>query len=198
MDREEQAELLIRSYLTAMEGRNPGSRDHARRVAAMAEKLAALIGFDGEALCTVRRAALLHDVGKLGVRDAVIRKPGPLTDAEYAEVKDHPIFGGLWLMGAPSLSACRDGVLYHHERWDGTGYPEGLSGRAIPLIARILAVVDVYDALTSDRVYRKAWPVHQALGLIAEQAGAMFDPAIVHLFLRAAASVGLMPLATAA
>lgn len=188
-----QIDLLIRAYLTAMEARDPGARGHALRVAAMATRLAALLGFTESGLRQIRRAGLLHDVGKLAVRDTVIRKPSTLTPEERREVEGHATYSGLWLVGCPALHGCMPAVLCHHERWDGSGYPLGLHGREIPLSARILAVADVYDALVSDRVYRAAWPPAQALTILAEGAGSLFDPALIKLFLRATATVGVVP-----
>jgi HD-GYP domain-containing protein (c-di-GMP phosphodiesterase class II) len=182
---ERRADMLVHVCLIEMERRDPGARAHAEHVAAMAEAIAAVMGFSEPALRTVRRAGLLHDVGKLGVRDAVLRKPERLTSDEYVEVQAHSLNGGRWLRAIPVLHACLPGVVHHHERWDGSGYPGHLAGRAIPLLARILAVADVFDALTSDRVYRPALPVGEAIDLIAQGAGTLFDPAIVALFLRA-------------
>jgi len=139
----------------------------------------------------------MHDVGKLAVRDQVLLKNGPLTAVERSEVEEHPTYGGLWLMAIPELHACLPAVLHHHERWDGSGYPLGLREREIPLAARILAVVDVYEALVSTRVYRSAWQPDQALSVLRSGAGTLFDPAITALFLSAAATVGLTPVAAA-
>jgi HD-GYP domain-containing protein (c-di-GMP phosphodiesterase class II) len=187
--KERQADMLVRSYLTAMEHRQPGSRAHAEHVAAIAKAIAAVLGFSEPALTQIHRAGLLHDVGKLGVRDDVLGKPGKLTADEYAEVKDHSVYGGLWLMGHPVLGEAVPAVLHHHERWNGTGYPMGLAGQDIPLTARILAVADVYDALTTARVYRGELPAHQAIAIMVEGSGTLFDPSIVAVFLRAIASV---------
>jgi HD-GYP domain-containing protein (c-di-GMP phosphodiesterase class II) len=195
---ERQVALLIRTYLTALEQRHPGSRGHAERVAAMAEVIARVIGFQGAALRQVRRAGLLHDIGKLGLADAILGKPGRLTDAEYAAIQAHPVYSALFLVGVPALVGALPGILHHHERWDGTGYPLRLAGRAIPLAARILAVVDVFDALRSDRVYRPALPLPQALAIIAEGAGTHFDPAIVQIFLAAVRAAEPPPLVSAA
>ena len=194
---EAQTDLLIRAYLSAMEAREPGARSHAQRVAAMAERLAAAMGFTGVALVHMRWAGLMHDVGKLAVRDKVLLKAGPLTPEERSEVEEHPTYAGLWLMTIPELHACLPAILHHHERWDGSGYPMGLRGREIPLAARILAVVDVYEALVSDRAYRSAWQPDQALTVLRTGAGTLFDPAITALFLSAAATAGLTPVAAA-
>lgn len=131
-----------------------------------------------------RRGAILHDVGKIGIPDSILLKPGPLTEEEWAVMKKHPVYAYEWLSGIPFLKKALEIPYCHHERWDGSGYPRGLKGLEIPLSTRIFAVVDVYDALTSDRPYRKAWPREKALAYIQEQAGKQFDPEVAEAFLR--------------
>lgn len=133
----------------------------------------------------VRRGTLLHDIGKMGVPDSILRKPGPLTDDEWAVMKTHPQ-KALDMLGAIEFLVPALDIPYcHHERWDGTGYPRGLAGEEIPLVARIFAVVDVYDALTSDRHYRPGWNHDRAIAYIREESGRHFDPVAVEAFLAA-------------
>ena len=133
----------------------------------------------------VRRGTLLHDIGKMAVPDSILQKPGPLTDDEWKVMKTHPEKAREMLASIDFLAPALDIPCCHHERWDGTGYPQRLVGEEIPLVARIFAVVDVYDALTSDRPYRKGWSPQRALAHIREQAGQHFDPAVVEAFLTA-------------
>ncbi len=134
-------------------------------------------------LVHVQRGALLHDIGKMGIADAVLLKPGPLTPEERLEMQRHPGYAVDLLAPIQFLRPAMDIPHHHHEKWDGTGYPEGLRGAAIPLTARAFAVVDVFDALTNDRPYRPAWPRARVLAYLEEQAGSHFDPAIVRAFL---------------
>jgi len=142
----------------------------------------------------VSNAAILHDIGKIAIPDEILNKPGKLTETEFETMKQHTVIGGEMLaaadkrfteqIGAQSyLSLAQAIALHHHEKWDGTGYPEGLSGDEIPLAARITALCDVYDAVTSDRVYKKAWSHEEALDLIHKGRGSHFDPVITYVFL---------------
>ena len=130
----------------------------------------------------LRRAALLHDIGKIGVDDRILRKPGPLSKAEFAEIREHPLTGYDMLKGLPFLQESLAAVRHHHERWDGTGYPDRLKGQAIPLIVRILSVADVFDATSSKRVYRTGESLGFACKVIKEGAGTQFDPTVVKAF----------------
>ena len=132
----------------------------------------------------IEMAAPLHDMGKIAIPDSILLKPGPLTEEEWAVMKLHPVYAYEWLSGIPFLKKALEVPYAHHERWDGSGYPRGLKGLEIPLSARIFAVADVYDALTSDRPYRKAWPKEKALAYIREEAGKQFDPEVVEAFLK--------------
>jgi HD-GYP domain-containing protein (c-di-GMP phosphodiesterase class II) len=134
-------------------------------------------------LVHVRRGALLHDMGKLGVPDTILFKPGKLTDEEWTVMHQHPMYAYELLSPIVYLRPALDIPYCHHEKWDGTGYPRGLKGEEIPLAARIFALVDVWDALRSDRPYRPAWSEEEALEYIREQAGKHFDPATVKVFL---------------
>ena len=134
-------------------------------------------------LVHTRRGALLHDIGKMGVPDDILHKPGPLTEEEWEIMRKHPVYAFELLTPIEFLRSALDLPYCHHEKWDGTGYPRGLKGLQIPLPARIFAVADVWDALTSDRPYRKAWTEEQALEYIQQQAGLHFDPEVVMVFL---------------
>jgi HD-GYP domain-containing protein (c-di-GMP phosphodiesterase class II) len=148
----------------------------------MTVKLARSLGLGEEELAQVRWGALLHDIGKMGVPDAILLKPGPLTDEEWVAMKKHPAFAYEMLSPIHYLKAALDIPYCHHEKWDGTGYPRGLQGEQIPLAARIFAVVDVWDALTSDRPYRRAWAEEKARQHIQAGSGTHFDPQVVLIF----------------
>lgn len=160
---------------------------HTRRVGESAAATAVALGLSGEAVEVIRRAAPLHDVGKIGVPDSILLKPGRLTPDEFEVVKMHTDIGARILSGGRSeyLRAAEEIAHSHHERWDGLGYPQGLAGESIPLAARIVAVADFFDALTHDRPYRRAWSPAETLEEIAEGAGSQFDPEIATAFLRA-------------
>jgi HD-GYP domain-containing protein (c-di-GMP phosphodiesterase class II) len=134
-------------------------------------------------LTHIRRGALLHDIGKMGVADSILLKPDPLTDEEWVEMRRHPELAHDMLSSIRYLKLALDIPYCHHEKWDGTGYPRGLKGDAIPIAARIFAVVDVWDAVTSDRPYRKGWTREKALEHIKDQSGRYFDPRVVDFFL---------------
>jgi putative two-component system response regulator len=170
-----------------MHAKQPELDEHSGRVAHLAACVARHLGLDGESLDEVTRAAELHDVGKLGIPDSVLRKHSALDDAEWTLMRTHPELGLNLLDRAGQSSRETLAVLYHHERLDGSGYPDGLAGEAIPLEARIIAVADVYDALTSARAYREAWPPARALALIDAESGTKLDPrcvAALHRVLR--------------
>jgi PAS domain S-box-containing protein/putative nucleotidyltransferase with HDIG domain len=182
---------LLLAYDTTIEGwsraldlRDRETEGHTQRVTELAERLARAMGIGETALVHIRRGALLHDIGKMGVPDRILLKPAKLTDEEWAIMRQHPQFAFELLAPIAFLRPALDIPGCHHEKWDGTGYPRGLKGEQIPLAARLFAVVDVWDALTSDRPYRKAWPEDAALAYLREQAGKHFDPQAVGLFLR--------------
>lgn len=174
----------IAGWGQALELRDHETRNHTRRVTELTMKLAQLMGIDEEQLIHMRRGALLHDIGKIGVPDAILNKPGPLTKEEWAIMRRHPQLAHEMLYPIEFLRTAIDIPYCHHEKWDGSGYPRGLKGDEIPLAARIFAVADVWDALTSDRPYRKAWPRQKALRYIKDGAGTHFDPQVTTLFLR--------------
>ncbi|MDM7324856.1 MAG: PAS domain S-box protein [Thermus sp.] len=177
-------DLTLWGWARAVELRDQETAGHTERVTELAVRLSKALGVPEEDLEHIRRGAILHDVGKIGIPDSILLKPGPLTEEEWAIMKKHPVYAYEWLSGIPFLKKALEIPYAHHERWDGSGYPRGLKGLEIPLFARIFAVVDVYDALTSDRPYRKAWPKEKALAYLREQAGKGLDPEVVVTFLR--------------
>jgi len=176
-------DTTIEGWTQALELRDRETEGHTRRVADLTVKLAQALGVSSEDLIHIRRGALLHDIGKMGIPDRILLKPGPLTPEEWEIMKKHPVYAWELLSPIEYLRPAIDIPYYHHERWDGTGYPRGLKGEEIPLSARIFAVVDVWDALISDRPYRPAWPQEKALEHIKEQSGHHFDPRVVEKFL---------------
>ncbi len=169
----------------AIEARDPHSSGHAVRVGVMAEVVASRLGWDEADVEILRLGAALHDVGKLVVPERILRKPGPLDADELAELRRHPEEGARIVARHSALQLVVPVVLYHHERWDGTGYPVGLEGEAIPAEARVLAVVDSFDALTTDRSYRRATTEEVAVTELERCAGTQFDPEIVRVFVEA-------------
>lgn len=176
-------DAAIEGWARALDLREHETGGHARRVTELAQRLGGRLGLGEDALENLRHGALLHDVGKIGVRDAVLSKPGPLDDDEWAEMRKHTVLGHELLVGLPGLRASTAVVRSHHERWDGSGYPDGLAGTAIPRLARIFAVVDVYDALRSDRPYRRAWTEDEVRAYLRDERGRQFDPQAVDAFL---------------
>ncbi|MFZ5888984.1 MAG: HD-GYP domain-containing protein [Chloroflexota bacterium] len=173
----------IEGWAHALELRDKETEGHTRRVTDLTLHLARAIGMTEEMLVHVRRGALLHDIGKMGVPDEILLKPGKLTEEEWGIMRQHPQYAYDLLSPIAYLHPALDIPYCHHEKWDGSGYPRGLKSEEIPLSARIFAVVDVWDALTSDRPYRKAWSKEKALEYLQEQSGKHFDPKIVGLFL---------------
>jgi putative nucleotidyltransferase with HDIG domain len=174
----------IEGWSRVLDLRDQETEGHTQRVATLAVRLASAMGLAGDELANLRRGALLHDIGKMAVSDRILHKQGELTPAEMREMQRHPQYAYEMLSSIAYLRNALDIPYCHHEKWDGTGYPRGLRGEAIPLAARIFAVVDVWDALTSERPYRTAWSAAQARAYLQEQAGKYFDPRIVEVFLR--------------
>lgn len=172
----------IETLARAIDARDASTFGHSARVAAISLEIADAMFVPEKEKEALRRAALLHDIGKIGVQDKVLRKPGPLTESEADEMREHSQIGFDMLKGLPFLKPSLPGVLHHHERWDGAGYPSGLGGTAIPLQVRILAVADVFDALTSDRPYREGLSFHAAAVVIRNASGLQFDPDVVSAF----------------
>jgi putative two-component system response regulator len=183
----EQSRLEILDRLAqAAEYRDDETQQHARRIGRAAGALAHQLGLPAKAAREIRRAAPLHDIGKIGIPDQILLKPGKLTDEEFDVIRTHTTIGAQLLSGsqAPLLQRAEEIALTHHERWDGSGYPNGLAGDRIPIAGRIVSVVDVFDALTHDRPYKDAWPIGEAVEEILRQAGRQFDPAVVEAFQR--------------
>jgi putative nucleotidyltransferase with HDIG domain len=169
----------IAGWVAALELREKETAIHSRQVVEMTIKLAHKMGIKAGDLIHVWRGAYLHDIGKMAIPDAILLKPGQLTEEEWEVMRQHPSLAYQMLSGISYLRPALDIPYGHHEKWDGTGYPRGLAGENIPLTARIFAVVDVWQALTSDRVYRKAWSEENAIEYIQDNSGTHFDPSVV-------------------
>ena len=182
--RKTQEETIIR-LLTALESRDEETGGHVRRIGLFSAHLAEAAGWTQEEVEDIRLAAPMHDIGKIGVPDAILRKEGPLTTDEFEVIKSHTTIGGQILGDSefPMLQMAHEIALYHHERFDGGGYPEDRKEEDIPVAARIVALVDVYDALSQDRVYRKACPLEEVLESMRQSSGSHFDPQFFDLFL---------------
>lgn len=169
----------IHRLARAVESRDTDTGDHIERISELAARIGERLGLEPERVELLRIASPMHDVGKIGISDSILRKPGPLTPEERAEMQQHTHIGFEILSGSGSrlLDLAAEIALTHHEHWDGNGYPRGLCGDEIPLEGRIAAVVDVFDALTSDRVYRPAYPLEEAVEIMARGRGTHFDPA---------------------
>ena len=163
----------------ALAAKDAGTAEHARQVAALAERVGARLGMRGAELRALRWGALLHDVGKIELRDELLAKPGILTEREFDEVKQHTVVGARMVERVARLGKVHQLVRWSHERWDGTGYPDGLAGTAIPLGSRVIFACDAYDAMVSDRPYRAAMSLDEALGELRAGAGSQFDPEVV-------------------
>jgi putative two-component system response regulator len=172
----------IEGWSNALDLRDKEVEGHSKRVTEIALKFARAAGFAEQNLAHIRRGALLHDVGKLGIPDSILLKPAKLTDDEWQVMRMHPVYAYQWLSSIAFLLPALDIPYCHHEKWDGTGYPRGLKADAIPLAARLFAIVDVWDALCSDRLYRKAMSKADALEYIRSQAGSYFDPDLIKVF----------------
>jgi response regulator RpfG family c-di-GMP phosphodiesterase len=186
MDRLQSSYLdMVHALASALDARDRNTRDHTDRVCHLAECIALEMGWGQEQLPELWLGCVLHDIGKIGVPDTILQKPGPLTDEEFELMKTHTICGARIVESIPYLRPAIPYILHHHEKFDGTGYPHGLKGQDIPEEARLLAVVDTFDAIISDRPYRKGRSVAVALAEIQAYAGTQFDPAIVDAFMRA-------------
>lgn len=175
---------FIGSLANALDARDPYTAGHSRRVSQLACAAAAAMDHDPEDVERVRVGALLHDIGKIGIADSVLQNPGRLTSEEFALVRQHPVIGRHILEGVHGLAPFLDAVELHHENWDGTGYPKGLVGEQTPLDARIIHVADAYDAMTTDRSYRRGYSHERAIAVLKENAGTQFDPAVVDVVIR--------------
>jgi putative nucleotidyltransferase with HDIG domain len=172
----------IQGWSAALDLRDRETEGHSRRVTEVTVLMARAMGLSDAEIVHIRRGALLHDIGKMGIPDAILLKPGPLTDDEWVIMRKHPEYAYSLLSGIDFLRPALDIPLYHHEKWDGTGYPHRLQGADIPLSARIFAIVDVWDALSSDRPYRAAWAPSKVMDHLRSLAGTHFDPAVVDVF----------------
>lgn len=177
---------LFTTLALALDARDAYTAGHSVRVAQYSVLIGEQAKLDNETLDLLRKSALLHDIGKIGIRDSILLKDGRLTEEEFTEIKTHPVIGATILSQVQpkeEMESLIPGVKYHHERFDGLGYPEGLKGDSIPLFGRIMAVADAYDAMTSDRPYRKGMPYQKALSIIEEGKGTQWDPYFAQLFI---------------
>jgi response regulator RpfG family c-di-GMP phosphodiesterase len=177
-------EATLEGWVRALDLRDKETEGHTQRVTEMTLRLARELGWSNGEAVHLRRGALLHDIGKIGVPDRILLKPGPLTEDEWEVMRRHPVYAYRMLSPITYLGKALDIPYSHHERWDGGGYPRGLKGEQIPLAARLFAVADVWDALSFDRPYRSAWPRERVRLYLREQAGKHFDPQVVETFLR--------------
>jgi ribonuclease P protein subunit RPR2 len=176
------ARELVRALSNAVEARDAYTSKHAERVAAYALELARALGTSLADRAEIEFGFLLHDIGKVAIKDSILHKPGPLSAEEHELMRHHTLVGADIVRGIEFLEPAAEVIRSHHERWDGTGYPDGLQGEQIPLAARVFAVADVLDALTTERPYRPASPLADARAAIASESGHQFDPAVVEAF----------------
>lgn len=176
-------DVTLEGWARALELRDQETEGHTRRVTELTVRLAKAMGYEGEELNHIRRGALLHDIGKMGIPDRILLKPDKLTDDEHEIMKKHPVYAYEMLYPIEKLRPALDIPHRHHEKWDGSGYPDGLKGKEIPLAARIFSVVDVWDALRSERPYRGPWSAGQVRAHLREHSGTHFDPSVVEAFL---------------
>jgi putative two-component system response regulator len=179
----EQTELVIFSLAASVEAKDPSTGEHIKRLVRYATALGEALDLSQHELMVLRYGAILHDIGKVGVSEAILRKPGPLDENEWSEMREHPTIGQRICGPLRFSSEVGPIIRHHHERWDGQGYTDGLAGEDIPRLARVIAVVDAFDAMTSDRPYRRALAVDDTLRLLTEGAGSQWDPTIVEAFL---------------
>ena len=175
---------VVRALVSAVDSRDPYTCGHSERVALYARRLAQEVGLDDDACEKIYLTGLLHDLGKIGISDSVLKKCGPLTEEEFAEIEQHPDLGWAILHELEQFDYVLPGVLHHHERYDGKGYPDKLRSEEIPLEGRLLAVVDSFDAMTSDRPYRNGMPIEKAIEIFGDGAGTQWDAEMVDAFLR--------------
>ena len=176
-------QATLEGWVRALDLRDKETEGHTQRVTVLTERLARSMGVEGDALEHIRRGALLHDIGKMGIPDSILLKPGDLTEDERALIRQHPVFAYHMLSPIEFLRPALDIPYCHHEKWDGSGYPRGLKGMEIPFAARVFPVIDVWDALVSNRPYRKALPHEEVRQIIKSDAGKHFDPNVVKAFL---------------
>src|SRR6266498_3896861 len=182
-DLEKAYQATLEGWVHALDLKDKETEGHTRRVTILTERLARSMGVEGDTLVHITRGALLHDIGKMGIPDSILLKPGELTEDERALMRQHPVYAYEMLNPIEFLRPAIDIPYCHHEKWDGTGYPRGLKGMGIPFAARIFPVIDVWDALISDRPYRKAVPPDEVRQYIRKDAGKHFDPHVVRAFM---------------
>jgi len=183
IDLQDAYDKTIEGWVRALDLRDRETEGHTQRVTEMAVKLAKTVGCSDKEIIHIRRGALLHDMGKMGIPDDILQKPGPLTDNEWAVMRKHPELAYQMLSKIKYLEEAITIPYYHHERWNGSGYPHKLKGNDIPLHARLFAVVDVWDALSSDRPYRKKMPINEVIEYLRKESGNLFDPDMVDKFI---------------
>jgi putative nucleotidyltransferase with HDIG domain len=172
----------LAALMSALDARDRETEGHSLRVSHITAKLGKLLNFSHEQLKVLERGSLLHDIGKIGISDTILHKPGPLSEEEWVLMRRHPDIGARIVSGIPFLQDTIPLIRHHQERWNGTGYPDGLSGTEIPILARMFSIVDAFDALTSNRPYRQKISTQEAVAYLHEQSGILFDPQIVELF----------------
>ena len=180
---QESYQRTIEGWVRALDLRDRETEGHTQRVTELTIKVAGTLGFSEEELTHIRRGALLHDMGKMAIPDDILQKPGPLNEVEWERMRRHPMYAYDMLSPIAYLLPSLDIPFCHHERWDGSGYPRGLKGEEIPLVARLFSIVDVWDALSSDRPYRKKMPRWEVVSYLREKSGILFDPKLVDIFL---------------
>lgn len=173
----------VKALIHTIDAKDHYTYNHSNRVAELASALAKVMGVPQKAIKGLEHAASIHDIGKIGIEEAILRKKGRLTQDEYDEMKNHPAIGARIVQSVPFLEEAVPVILYHHERFDGTGYPKGFQSRQIPLSARIVLVADAVDAMMSDRPYRKALPMEKVMSELREHSGTQFDPEITNIIL---------------
>lgn len=180
---QEAYEKTIEGWVRALDLRDRETEGHTQRVTELTLRVASKLGFSDEEMIHIKRGALLHDMGKMAIPDEILQKPGPLDGLEWEKMRQHPVYAFNMLSNIAYLRPALDIPLYHHERWDGSGYPKGLKGEDIPLTARMFAIVDVWDALSSDRPYRKKLPRQEVINFLREKSGTLFEGRLVDIFL---------------
>lgn len=180
---EQMFEGMTQSLVSALDAKDAYTCGHSSRVSDLAVELALRLGFDDDGVNRIRMAGILHDIGKIGVEDSVLRKPGKLTAMEFEQIKQHPVLGYEILSGIRPFRKILPAVRHHHETWDGTGYPDGLVGEMIPRDAQILAVADAFDAMTSDRPYRKGMPLERVIEIFRQGRGTQWSSDVVDVLL---------------
>ena len=182
---QEAYQRTIEGWVRALDLRDRETEGHTQRVTEITIKVAGTLGFSDEELSHIRRGALLHDMGKMAIPDEILQKPGPLNELEWEKMRQHPRYAYEMLSPIAYLQPALDIPFCHHERWNGSGYPRGLKGEEIPLVARLFAIIDVWDALCSDRPYRRAMPKAEVVAYLHEKSGELFEPKLVDIFLSA-------------